>query len=147
MRNIILYIYHVFTIFITIYLLCKFPFTSFYLYFWRRKWQPTPVFLLGESHGQSSLVGCIQSMGSQESDTTQRVNHHHHLYFKNFRILSCFLCAGKQLSLFLVVLFQCFKVTAIVFCLSDSYEKLAVILIFLFCREYAFLSSVVFTKA
>ena len=25
--------------------------------FWRRKWQPTPVFLLGESHGQRSLVG------------------------------------------------------------------------------------------
>ena len=25
---------------------------------WRRKWQPTPVFLLGESQGQWSLVGC-----------------------------------------------------------------------------------------
>ena len=25
---------------------------------WRRKWQPTPVFLLGESQGQGSLVGC-----------------------------------------------------------------------------------------
>ena len=24
---------------------------------WRRKWQPTPVFLLGESHGQRSLMG------------------------------------------------------------------------------------------
>ena len=24
---------------------------------WRRKWQPTPVFLPGESHGQGSLVG------------------------------------------------------------------------------------------
>ena len=24
---------------------------------WRRKWQPTPVFLSGESHGQRSLVG------------------------------------------------------------------------------------------
>jgi len=24
---------------------------------WRRKWHPTLVFLLGESHGQSSLVG------------------------------------------------------------------------------------------
>ena len=23
---------------------------------WRRKWQPTPVFLPGESHGQRSLV-------------------------------------------------------------------------------------------
>ena len=25
---------------------------------WRRKWQPTPVFLPGKSHGQRSLVGC-----------------------------------------------------------------------------------------
>ena len=24
---------------------------------WRRKWQPTPVFLPGKSHGQKSLVG------------------------------------------------------------------------------------------
>ena len=33
--------------------------------YWRRKWQPTPVFLPGESQGQQSLVGCIvQSMGS-----------------------------------------------------------------------------------
>ena len=25
---------------------------------WRRKWQPTPTFLPGESQGQRSLVGC-----------------------------------------------------------------------------------------
>ena len=25
---------------------------------WRRKWQPTPMFLPGESQGQGSLVGC-----------------------------------------------------------------------------------------
>ena len=31
---------------------------------WRRAWQPIPVFLPGESHGQSSLVG-LQSMGVQ----------------------------------------------------------------------------------
>ena len=28
---------------------------------WRRKWQPTPVFLPGESQGQGSLVGCMGS--------------------------------------------------------------------------------------
>ena len=32
---------------------------------WRRKWQPTPVFLAGESYGQRSLAGYIQSMGSR----------------------------------------------------------------------------------
>ena len=36
---------------------------------WRGKWQPTPVFLSGKSHGQRSLAG-LQFMGSQESDTT-----------------------------------------------------------------------------
>ena len=30
---------------------------------WRRKWQPTPAFLPGESQGQGSLVGC-RLMGS-----------------------------------------------------------------------------------
>ena len=29
----------------------------FGVYSWRRKWQPTPVFLPGESHGRRSLVG------------------------------------------------------------------------------------------
>ena len=36
---------------------------------WRRKWQPTPVFLPGESHGQRSLVG-YSPWGHKESDTT-----------------------------------------------------------------------------
>ena len=37
---------------------------------WRRKWQPTPVFLPGESHGQGSLVGC-RLWGRTELDTTE----------------------------------------------------------------------------
>ena len=38
---------------ITAYFNCK-----AYADFWRRKWQPTPVFLPGESQGQRSLLGC-----------------------------------------------------------------------------------------
>ena len=37
---------------------------------WRKKWQPTPVFLLGESQGWGSLVGC-RLWGHTESDTTE----------------------------------------------------------------------------
>ena len=37
---------------------------------WRRKWQPTPVFLPGESQGQGSLVGC-RLWGRTESDTIE----------------------------------------------------------------------------
>ena len=40
----------------------------------RRQWQPTPVLLPGKSHGRRSLVGFIQSMGSLESDTTERLH-------------------------------------------------------------------------
>ena len=36
---------------------------------WSGKWQPTPVFLPGESHGQESLAG-YNPGGHKESDTT-----------------------------------------------------------------------------
>ena len=35
--------------------------------YWRREWQPTPMFLPGESHGWGSLVGC-RLWGCTESD-------------------------------------------------------------------------------
>ena len=41
-----------------------------YTYIWRGKWQPTPVFLLAESQGWGSLVGC-HLWGCKESDTTE----------------------------------------------------------------------------
>ena len=47
--------------------------TSLYFFtfmHWRRKWQPTPVFLPGESQGLGSLVGC-SPWGGTESDTTE----------------------------------------------------------------------------
>ena len=40
---------------------------------WKRTWQPTPVFLLGESHGQRSLVG-YSPWCCKESDTTERLS-------------------------------------------------------------------------
>ena len=42
---------------------------------WRRAWQPTPVFLPGESHGQSSLE-VYSPWGRKESETTERLNNH-----------------------------------------------------------------------
>ena len=39
---------------------------------WRRKWQSTPVFLPGESHGQRGLVG-YSPWGCKESDMTERL--------------------------------------------------------------------------
>ena len=40
---------------------------------WRRKWQPTPVLLPGESHGQRSLAR-YSPWGRKESDTTEQLS-------------------------------------------------------------------------
>ena len=48
---------------------------------WRRKWQPTPVFLPGESQGQGSLVGC-RLWGHTESDTTEVTQQQHQAHHK-----------------------------------------------------------------
>ena len=44
--------------------------SNFTFMHWRRKWQPTPVFLSGESQGRGSLVGC-RLWDCTESDTTE----------------------------------------------------------------------------
>ena len=44
---------------------------------WRRKWQPTSVFLPGKSHGQRKLVG-YSPWGRKESDMTERLHFHFH---------------------------------------------------------------------
>ena len=46
------------------------PLSDFTFTHWRRKWQPTPVLLPGESQGRGSLVGC-RLWGRTESDTTE----------------------------------------------------------------------------
>ena len=40
---------------------------------WKKKWQPTPVFLLGEFHGHRSLAG-YSSWGCKESDMTEQLS-------------------------------------------------------------------------
>ena len=39
---------------------------------WRKAWEPTPVFLPGESHGQRSLVG-YSSRGRKDLDTIEAI--------------------------------------------------------------------------
>ena len=63
---------------------------------WRRAWQPTPVFLPGESYGQRSLAG-YSPWGCRESDTTEWHSMHTHTHthmrvslmksLKDYRIL------------------------------------------------------------
>ena len=49
---------------------CATSLSLFIFMHWRRKWQPTPVFLPGESQGRGSLVGCPLWVHT-ESDTTE----------------------------------------------------------------------------
>ena len=49
---------------------CATSLSLFTFIHWRRKWQPTPVFLPGESQGRGSLMGC-RLWGCTELDTTE----------------------------------------------------------------------------
>ena len=67
---------------------------------WRRKWQPTPVFLFGKSHGRRSLVG-YSTWGHQELDTAEWLNNNNnafkdtlHGYGLTFMLLNVFICCG-----------------------------------------------------
>ena len=61
-----------------------------------RKWQPTPVFMPGEFHGQRNLGG-YSSWGCKESDLTEHTLHLQYFYFKcNFIMLPL-----KSLNFFL----------------------------------------------
>ena len=51
------------------------------IYNWRRKWQHTPVFLPGESHGQRSLEG-YSPWGHKQSDSTEGLSAQTHMWYE-----------------------------------------------------------------
>ena len=58
---------------------------------WRRKWQPTPVFLPGESQGWGSLVGCTESDMTEVTWQQQQHQQQHtpeHLHEVKLKLLS-----------------------------------------------------------
>jgi len=65
---------------------------------WRRKWQPTPVFWPGKSHGWRSLAG-YSPCGHKESDTTERL-HLHFLFFTDYILLK-----HTKITCYLILLF------------------------------------------
>ena len=52
---------------------------------WRRKWQPTPVFLPGKSHGQKSLAG-YSPWGHKELDATEHTHTQRKPHISNYWI-------------------------------------------------------------
>ena len=76
---------------------------------WRRKWQPTPVFLPGKFHGQTSLVG-YSPWGRKDSDTTEQTYTHCKNKYRHFSFpcllldfVLCFLISFS-LALYLIII-------------------------------------------
>ena len=81
--------------------LSDFTFT-FHSHHWRRKWQPTPVLLPGESQGRGSLVG-PHLWGRTESDSTEATQQQQqqllcHHFWAHIEC-SCFQCKARQVPL------------------------------------------------
>ena len=71
---------------------------------WRRKWQPTPAFLPGKSHGWRNLVG-YSPWGHKESDMTERLtlnygegNEDNADLLQKFPCMSCYTQCPKPCS-------------------------------------------------
>ena len=60
-------------------------FLLFVLLYWRRAWQPTPLFLPGESHVQRRLVG-YSLWGRKELDLSEVVEHAHNYCINIFKM-------------------------------------------------------------
>ena len=67
---------------------------------WRRKWQPTPVFLPGKSHGQGSLVGC-SPWGCRRVGHNLATKQHSYIY-----IYVC-VCVCMYKCIFMISHFSC----------------------------------------
>ena len=77
---------------------------------WRRKWQPSPVFSTGKSHGWRSLVG-YSPWGRKESDTTEQLHFQWHGFIA---------CAGLSKAKVLEICF----ITSVLNCTKNAlYEK------------------------
>ena len=59
---------------ISFFFMTNMPLCIYMYVYWRRQWQPMPVFLPGEIHGQRSLVVC-RPWGLTELDTTEHLTH------------------------------------------------------------------------
>ena len=82
---------------------------------WRREWQPTPVVLPGEFHGERSLAG-YSLWGGKESDMTERLNNNKNV----LRVCCCYFYVDRysidpvafferQISLVELTLYPCQK--------------------------------------
>ena len=97
---------------------------------WRRKWQPTPVFLPEESHGQRSLATMVH--GTTESCTAERLSTPSlymslrvSVYICVFVYMHMCLCVYVYICVF-VYMHMCVCVCACVYLCVYAYECLCV---------------------
>ena len=102
---------------------------------WRRKWQPTPVFLPGESQGRGSLVGCCLWVAQSQtrlkwlsSSSSGSYSLHHVFYIRwtyfitgNFYFLTDFTCVppGPTWPLPTTSLFSIFMSLVSILCIYE----------------------------
>ena len=96
---------------------------------WRWKWQPTPVFLPGESQGRGSLVGCYL-WGRTESDTTEATSQQQQPHKK-----SLWIWQGKELRVNLTAI----ENTLICLTLYRKYDGVRHHISYIYSIEYAIL--------
>ena len=108
---------------------------------WRSKWQPTPVFLPGKSHGQSSLQN-YSPWGCKEPDTTEQVttttNSIHINFFSSKRRWWKWSQLLKNLSAWSVVALFATKDFHFEFCLCSFLGSLLFFPIDFFLKSSAF---------
>ena len=75
---------------------------------WRRKWQPTRVFLPGKSHGWRNLVG-HSLRGRKESDTTEQLHFTSYSFFPTKRQHSLYLLFRIFLIHLMICLGSCYR--------------------------------------
>ena len=105
---------------------------------WRKEWQPTPVFLPGESHGQRSLA--LQSMGSQRVRPNQVTNAHDLAAITGCFLFLCLFFTSlstrtESQRVFSIkqsiLVSQQIAVTCLTYCMCRVHRTVTVILIFL----------------
>ena len=73
---------------------------------WRRAWQPTPVFFLGEPHGQKSLKATVHRVTKSQTQVKQPSMHAYfgiHLISSGFLVRVVFICTQNVCTYRLVI--------------------------------------------
>jgi len=111
---------------------------------WKREWQPTPVFLPGESHGRRSMAGIVAGVAKSWTQLKWLSMHLmvHIVYLHFWIFIWCNYCQ-TVLFLFSLIRFCFLKMIKNIF--SDILEWMLQVLEFYYLKECEFSVSVVYT--